>query len=135
METDRILLYQNNGIFRYVEDTIIVFPTVADIAEIVSTIYEAATFLFCIDETNYFTLLTEEIEPFGKWEYLSKDGIRTVRPLHNTFAAITGYQIFKWYTEHKFCGGCGTPMEQAEAELKELEMEITKSLAELEGML
>ncbi|MBO5371653.1 MAG: NAD(+) diphosphatase [Lachnospiraceae bacterium] len=115
-DSDIMLIYQNGSLLCHMEEEEIIYPTVKEIAEIVPNIYEKAKFLFRIDKKDYFELRNPKICEFGKWTYLSKDSIRNVRPIWKAFAAITGFQIHKWYTDNQFCGRCGTKMQALEKE-------------------
>lgn len=109
-ETDTMLIYNQGGILCYLEGNTITYPTVKEIEAVFPNIYEKAKFLFRIDEEEYFELPQVELEPFSDWQYLSKDGLRRARPIWKAYAGITGFQIHKWYTEHRFCGCCGGKM-------------------------
>ena len=45
-----------------------------------------------------------------------KEGLRNARPIWMAYAGITGFQIHKWYTEHRFCGKCGKKMKAKQTE-------------------
>lgn len=120
-----MLIYHNGGLLCQMEGEEITYPTVEEIAEVYPDVYEKAKFLFCIDAEDYFELRSPYIEKFENllekwrerygterknWTYLSRDAIRNVRPVWKAFAAITGFQIHKWYTDNRFCGRCGTKM-------------------------
>lgn len=49
--------------------------------------------------TSSFTLENTEI-------------FRHVKPRHLAFAGITGYQLYQWYQDHRYCGRCGKRMKQ-----------------------
>lgn len=106
-DSDIMLIYKKGSLLCHMESSHITYPTVKEIAEVFPDIYEKAKFLFHIDEKNYFELRQPKIKAFGKWNYLPKDGLRSARPIWKAYAGITGFQIHKWYTEHKFCGCCG----------------------------
>lgn len=109
-ETDTMLIYNQGGILCYMEGNTITYPTVKEIEAVFPNIYEKAKFLFRIDDEDYFELPQVELELFGDWQYLSKDGLRKARPIWKAYAGITGFQIHKWYRLHRFCGSCGGKM-------------------------
>ena len=116
-EPDNIMLiYDKGSLLCHMEGNQISYPTVREIAEVFPMIYEKAKFLFHIDEEDYFELHQPKIEPFGKWKYLPKEGLRNARPIWMAYAGITGFQIHKWYTEHRFCGKCGKKMKAKQTE-------------------
>ncbi len=115
-ETDILLIYQNDSLLCCMEDNKITYPSVKEIAETFPDVYIKARFLFCIDEQNYFELAQAELSEFGKWRYISREKLRNVRPIWKVFAGITGFQLHKWYIEHRFCGHCGGRMQETEKE-------------------
>lgn len=112
-DDDIMMIYRDNALLCCMEEGNILYPQVADIAEVFPQIREKAKFLFRIDEQDYFELRKPPIQPFGKWQYISKEKIREVRPVWKAFAAVTGFQIHDWYTNTRFCGRCGVKMQAA----------------------
>ena len=41
---------------------------------------------------------------------------RAADPQYHAFAGITGYQLYSWYKNHKYCGRCGRKMTHSEKE-------------------
>lgn len=109
-DDDVMLIFSDNALLCCMDDDGITYPDVKDIEEVFPQVKEKAKFLFRIDETDYFELRKPAIEPFGKWQYVTKDTVRSMRPLWKAFAAVTGFQIHDWYTNTKYCGRCGTKM-------------------------
>ncbi len=73
-------------------------------------------YLFSVDETRYFLALDGgEMEKEG----FSYAGIREVRDCFGgkeVFAVFTAYHLWKWYTDHVFCGRCGETLVPDEKE-------------------
>lgn len=109
-DDDIMLIFRDDTLLCCMDEEGITYPEVKDIEEVFPQVKEKAKFLFRIDENDYFELRKPEIEPFGKWQYVTKDTVRSMRPLWKAFAAVTGFQIHDWYTNTKFCGRCGTKM-------------------------
>ncbi len=66
------------------------------------------TFLFSVSERNFF--LTEcPVEFTGNFSYYSLREIRAFKTVSKSlvYAAYTGYHLWKWYADNKFCGRCG----------------------------
>lgn len=63
-------------------------------------------YLFTIDDPAFFMTDTKP----AQYSALSYHRMRTYEPKHLAFAAITGWQLYNWRQENKFCGRCGTPM-------------------------
>lgn len=115
-ENDIMLIYQSDAILCHIKENQITYPSVKEIAEVFCDVYRKARYLFCIDGQNYFELSEAEFSAFGKWNYISKDTLRYVRPIWRIYAGITGFQLHKWYEKHQFCGRCGSRMKESEKE-------------------
>ncbi len=71
----------------------------------------ALQFAFTISGTSFFLYMKEDIPETEELKYDGINVLRGMRPLWMAFAGVTGYHLYRWYTSHKFCGGCGTPLE------------------------
>lgn len=109
-DDDVMLIFGDNALLCSIDEEGISYPSVAEMEEIFPDIREKAKFMFRIDDNDYFELRSPEIQPFGKWQYMPKEQVRTLKPLWKAFAAVTGFQIHDWYTNTKFCGRCGAKM-------------------------
>lgn len=109
-DTDLVLIYGHHTILCNFEDPEIRYPSIAEIAAVFPEIKEKAKFLFRIDETDYYELRSPQLPEFGIWKYENTLILRSAVPGWLGFAGITGYQIHTWYTDHTYCGRCGTKM-------------------------
>lgn len=76
-------------------------------------------YLFAIDSIHfYLSGLKEETT-----EKVSYRAMRTYEPSYLAFAAITGWQIYRWLHENQHCGVCG---EEMHPDLKERAMRCPK---------
>ena len=101
---DRILCFDSAGkLYVHVRDGEIRFPAAGNAPA------PGAVFLFAVDETNYF-LAPEETDLS-----LPGYGYKTVRELRDEgrgkelFAVFTAFHLWKWYSDNRFCGRCGSP--------------------------
>lgn len=62
-------------------------------------------FLFTLDEKKYF--LAKKVKTDSSYQRMTLREVRGRRPKEVVFAIMTGYHLFRWYEEHRFCGGCG----------------------------
>ena len=108
---DIMLIYRKDGLLCRIEDGVVSYPRVDEIATLVLQVYEKAKFLFRIDNHDYYELRSPEIEPFGGWDYATRNTLRPLTPGWLVFAGITGFQIHDWYSAAKFCGRCGTKLQ------------------------
>ena len=109
-DTDLVLIYGHHTILCNFEDPEIRYPSIAEITAVFPEIKEKAKFLFRIDETDYYELRSPQLPEFGIWKYENTLILRSTVPGWLGFAGITGYQIHTWYTDHTYCGRCGTKM-------------------------
>lgn len=109
-DTDLVFIYGHHTILCNFEDPEICYPSIAEIAAVFPEIKEKAKFLFRIDETDYYELRSPQLPEFGIWKYENTLILRSAVPGWLGFAGITGYQIHTWYTDHTYCGRCGTKM-------------------------
>ena len=76
--------------------------------------YEEYTYLFAVDDKSYYLGKKENVgilsEQMG-YEWIDHQEFRCVSPKYEAFAGITGWQLARWYQDHKFCGRCGNVME------------------------
>ena len=73
-------------------------------------IYTSYTYLFSIDERNYYLpkdCCMESLPGFSMEDIII---FRNLSPQVNCFALITGYQLHNRYSIRKFCGKCGHPL-------------------------
>lgn len=86
-----------------------VFPRFADFEN--NKIYENATYLFTIDEDEFF--LVDEVPGFPHGFSMEKIASLLNKDDHYPqFAAVTGRQLRDWYRDRKYCGRCGKPLKK-----------------------
>ena len=77
---------------------------------------ERTVYAFSLDEQRFFLALSEHscsAEGFGYY------GIRQLRDSFGgkeIFAAFTAFHLWKWYSDNRFCGRCGSALELSTAE-------------------
>ncbi len=88
------------------------FPTFGDLERLNEDIYETYIYLFTIDDDRYYLVQNINREPLSEFTMENTEVFRTVEPQYRAFAGITGYQLYSWYKNHRYCGHCGTKMKQ-----------------------
>ncbi|WP_461810405.1 NAD(+) diphosphatase [Faecalimonas sp.] len=93
----------------------IVFPTIEELEKYNVDFVERITYLFTIDQQSFYLGedLKNHIEGYC-WK--GTEVFRRLKPQYLAFAGITGYQLYKWYQSHRFCGRCGKKMIQDDRE-------------------
>ena len=117
-ENSRILFYEEDQILLKKDGNQIHFSTVSDLEE-EGDFYRRCIYLFSIDEICYFLSSQKPALKKGKAAGYGMESIglfRSSEPQYESFAGITGYQLYQWYRDNRFCGRCGGPMERAERE-------------------
>lgn len=106
-KTDFILFYQKQTALVKTDGTSFTFPTFQDVENDIPNICEDYTYLFSIDTVHFYFApkFLPEFLPEFTFENISL--FRTLGPQENALALITGFHLFNWYENHKFCGTCG----------------------------
>ena len=77
-------------------------------------------FLFRIAGTAYFTIIEDGTELFpyehNTYSFQKLSVFRKSAQTDLRFAASTGWQLYKWYMDNRFCGRCGGKMKYGEKE-------------------
>ncbi len=92
---------------RVTEDKTLILPTCAELAGAECEY----TYLFAVDEQNYFLCRSDAELTLGGYEYQDINLFRTVQPRDVAYAAVTGFHLASWYADNRFCGRCGNPTE------------------------
>ena len=90
----------------------IVFPKFRDLERLNEEIYKDYTYLFSIDGERYYLVEKISREPLSEFALENTEIFRRADPQYRAFAGITGYQLYIWYRDHKYCGRCGHLLEQ-----------------------
>lgn len=71
-----------------------------------------SVWLFRLDQTDFF-LLDPPVRADGYTMLPVSELRRCPVTKEISFAAMTGYQLYKWYRDNRFCGRCGAPLAPA----------------------
>lgn len=69
---------------------------------------EAFTYLFAVNDTEYYLLNDKEAQTLEGWSYRDIALFRSEKPLEAAFAAVTAWHLHVWYQDSQYCGRCGT---------------------------
>ncbi len=96
-----ILIKREGDLFR--------FPRVSE------TGTDGLYFAFLIDDTAFFVGPDRGTKDPGLdgFEYMDQGKFRTEQPRYLAFAGITGMHLMRWLAAERFCGSCGTPLEES----------------------
>ncbi len=74
-------------------------------------------YVFRLQNRNYFLFLGEGGEWYGDiYAYESVRGLRQLTSKEICFAIMTGWHLFNWYKNNRFCGRCANPTTPDEKE-------------------
>lgn len=90
-------------------------PTAAQLNLNMEQITSCCTYLFSIDQENYYLLQDYEIEEPPDWKYFSMKSIRSADFCSSEsgwkiFACSVGEQLHRWFDHNRYCSCCGSPM-------------------------
>ena len=85
------------------------FPSLSDFVNDTHVTEKTLTYLFSVDDDNYFLLNEAPEEIPEDYEFNTVRELRNLQigPKYRTFAAITGLHLYNWYRTNRFCGCCG----------------------------
>ena len=121
-EKSRILCYRNGEtLVKELGDGQIAFPTYKELqrenADTENKSLYELTYLFRIDEVTYFLAPVEVADEFlTEFVWRPVSIFRSAAPKDAAFAGITGYQLWQWYDQRKFCPRCGKKMVKDDVE-------------------
>ena len=88
----------------------ITFPRFRELERLNEEIYEDYIYLFSVDDERYYLVRDISREPLSDLTMENTEIFRAADPQYHAFAGITGYQLYNWYKNHKYCGRCGKMM-------------------------
>lgn len=124
---DRVLVFDGNNTLLGPEGG---WPAAGMIGDLLSalpskrSLTECLQYLFVIDDTRYFLYMQPDTAAvFGAaagfgLQAVPVKSLRGMRPMVDAFAGYTGSHLHRWYSQNRFCGRCGTPMEPGTDERK-----------------
>ena len=96
------LYYENHAVLLKRTPEGIVFPRFKELERLNEEIYEDYIYLFSVDEERYYLVQEINREPLSEFTMENTEIFRTADPQYHAFAGITGYQLYNWYTNHKY---------------------------------
>ena len=101
---DILLCFDHDHVLLRETENGIVFPRIGEVdVPAASLIY-----LFSLDDERYF-LCPPQLKVSAA-HGLARHAVSCFRgdaPQHLAFAGITGWQLYRWYRDHRLCGACG----------------------------
>lgn len=83
------------------------YPSFADFEARYPHLIDNAQFLFSIDDINYYLIDSKLLDSTDGWSYVTTERFRTEPKYWRSFAGVVGWQLSRWYENHRFCSKCG----------------------------
>ncbi len=111
-QDDILFVFQQDTVLLKVVDNQLYLPTVRELNVDTSLCRS----LFPIDNQWYSMLKDGSMEPPVGYAYYNKHQYRNFRPMDTLFAVSVASSLNRWYSSNRFCGRCGSPMEDSTTE-------------------
>ena len=110
------MYYEEHAVLARRTESGIEFPRFRELERLNDDVYGDAVYLFSVNEERYYLVREINREPLSEFTMENTEIFRRVLPQHHAFAGITGYQLYNWYTNRRYCGRCGSLMEPSDKE-------------------
>ena len=110
------MYYEEHAVLARRTESGIEFPRFRELERLNDDVYGDAVYLFSVNEERYYLVREINREPLSEFTMENTEIFRRALPRHHAFAGITGYQLYNWYTNRRYCGRCGSLMEPSDKE-------------------
>jgi NAD+ diphosphatase len=128
--SDIVLFFNGTSLLAKWQEDKIFYPDYAEFIQNTDKDAYSFVYLLSVDEIHYFLAFRknelmqgqfigemsdaavhgEYESPVKGYEFVGVNIFRKAQPKYRAFAAITGYHLYGWYRDNRFCGRCGKPM-------------------------
>ena len=113
---DLFLSYEGDTVLVREDKDKLWYPSFSDFEAEYPHLINDAQFLFTIDEINYYLINENGLDSVDGWVYVTTNRFRTESKYWRSFAGTVGWQLNRWYNNHRFCSKCGKTMKHSEKE-------------------
>lgn len=113
---DLFLAYDGDTVLVKEDKDKLWYPSFSDFEKQYPHLIDNAQFLFTIDNINYYLVDENELDSVEGWIYASTGRFRTEIKYWRSFAGVVGWQLNRWYNNHRFCSKCGKPTKSSDKE-------------------
>ncbi|MDD4169958.1 MAG: NAD(+) diphosphatase [Desulfotomaculaceae bacterium] len=113
---DLFLAYQGDTVLIREDKDKLWYPSFADFSVSHPHLLQEAQFLFTIDELNYYLVEEEGLDEAPGWIYVSSMRFHAEKKYWRSFAGAIGWQLNRWYGNHRFCSRCRKPLKRSKKE-------------------
>jgi NAD+ diphosphatase len=113
---DLFLAYDGDSVLVREDKEKLWYPSFDDFMSFDPSLMERAKYLFSIDDINYFLIEDKGLDGNLGWVYANTGRFRTEPKYWRSFAGAIGWQLNRWYDNHRFCSKCGSNLEPSDRE-------------------
>lgn len=113
---DLFLSYEGDAVLVREEKDKLWYPSFSDFEKAYPHLIDNAQFLFAIDDINYYRVDEKGLDSVDGWTYVTTGRFRSELKYWRSFAGAVGWQLNRWYDNHRFCSRCGKSMKPSEKE-------------------
>ncbi len=113
---DLFLSYQGDKVLVREEKNKLWYPSFSDFAQIYPHLRDHAQFAFSVDDINYYLTEQKGLDAVEGWTYVPTSRFRTESKYWRSFVGAVGWQLKRWYDNHRFCSRCGGKMIHSDKE-------------------
>jgi len=113
---DLFLSYEGDTILVGEDKDKLWYPSFSDFEAEYPHLINDAQFLFTIDDINYYLVVEKGLDSAEGWTYVTTNRFRTEPKYWRSFAGAVGWQLNRWYDNHRFCSKCGKSTKRSEKE-------------------
>jgi NAD+ diphosphatase len=115
---DFVMIFKNNQVLVKKENGKVCLPHFKDLEKYDIDVYQNQQYLFAVDDEKFF--LADDIDlsfvDNVKWRLENQTVFRGIIDGYEAYGGITAAQLYRWYRDNKFCGGCGGRMQPGSKE-------------------
>ena len=113
---DLFLSYDGDTVLVREEKDKLWYPSFSDFEAGYPQLIDDAQFLFTVDDINYYLIDEKGLDSAEGWTYVTTGRFRTEPKYWRSFAGAVGWQLNRWYDNHRFCSKCGKTVKRSEKE-------------------
>lgn len=113
---DLFLAYDGDTILVKEDKDKLWYPSFSDFEKQYPQLINNAQFLFTIDNINYYLVDENGLDQVEGWIYVSTGRFRTEIKYWRSFAGVVGWQLNRWYDNHRYCSKCGKETKSSDKE-------------------
>ncbi|MDF2610582.1 MAG: nudC [Lachnospiraceae bacterium] len=113
---DLFLSYKGDTVLVREEKDKLWYPSFSDFEVEYPHLIDKSQFLFSIDDINYYLVEEMGLDSVDGWCYVTTNRFRTEQKYWRSYAGVVGWQLNRWYNNHRFCSKCGKSMKHSDKE-------------------